>query len=119
MLSGSKNTGPTGKGRMAKDIVNTATKRTSSGLGTNIPRRKTNTNSQMKSGFMGSGTPGDRIPIRGPRLNNLGPEAFEDEGSSNQMQCKSCRRTFNEKPYSIHIKICKKIFVNKRKEYNA
>jgi hypothetical protein len=45
-------------------------------------------------------------------------EEFKDEDSSMQ-QCKSCGRSFNYEPYTRHIKICKRVFVNKRKEFDS
>jgi len=33
--------------------------------------------------------------------------------------CNSCGRSFNEKALSRHAKVCKKVFVEKRKEFNS
>jgi hypothetical protein len=42
-----------------------------------------------------------------------------DAGPQNLQQCHSCGRSFNEVALQKHSKICKKVFVNKRKEFNA
>lgn len=34
-------------------------------------------------------------------------------------QCPSCGRSFNENAYHRHVKVCKKVFVQKRKVFNA
>ena len=47
------------------------------------------------------------------------PPMYAPQQDSNMMQCPTCGRTFNEVAFSKHIKICKKVFVNKRKEFNA
>ena len=36
-----------------------------------------------------------------------------------QQQCRGCGRTFNLKAYARHAKICKKVFQDKRKEFNS
>lgn len=38
---------------------------------------------------------------------------------ANWQQCASCGRTFNEIAYNKHVKICKKVFVNKRKPFDS
>jgi hypothetical protein len=34
-------------------------------------------------------------------------------------ECPTCGRKFNEKAYEKHIKVCKDVFVKKRKEFNS
>ena len=41
------------------------------------------------------------------------------DGPQNLQQCPSCGRSFNERAFLKHIKICQKVFVQKRKEFNA
>jgi hypothetical protein len=34
-------------------------------------------------------------------------------------ECASCGRTFNENAYEKHVKICKDVFIKKRKVFNS
>lgn len=41
-----------------------------------------------------------------------------DEGDERQ-ECDHCGRRFNEEAYQKHIMICEKVFIKRRKEFNA
>jgi rubrerythrin len=45
------------------------------------------------------------------------PEQAQYEGP--QQQCPHCERFFNPTPFAKHVKICVKVFVQKRKEFNS
>lgn len=98
-------------GFTAKEIVNSVTK-------TGNPRSKPAP--QPKRGFMGV-NPGDNLPVRGLKNRNLDRmlEGAEQSNNEAQHQCPSCGRTFNALPYSRHVKICKKVFVQKRREFDV
>mgnify|MGYP001306360823 CR=1 FL=1 len=42
------------------------------------------------------------------------PSEFAD-GPNEQIECPDCGRKFNPGPYERHVKICKKVFLDKRK----
>ena len=45
------------------------------------------------------------------------PEAPPEyaDGPNEQIECPDCGRKFNPGPYERHVKICKKVFLDKRK----
>ena len=47
------------------------------------------------------------------------PPMYDPQQNTNLFECPTCGRSFNEVAFSKHVKICKKVFVNKRKEFNA
>ena len=59
------------------------------------------------------------MPKKNYDFNNLGEEAFEQPRNSDLRECPTCGRSFNDEAYPKHVKICKKVFVNKRKEFNS
>jgi len=48
----------------------------------------------------------------------LPPGAFADPADAPQNECPDCGRKFNDKAFTRHIKICKKVFVEKRKAFD-
>lgn len=71
--------------------------------------------------------PARQVPsFRGPALppvpkksyNFNVPGAYEEHHEP-QYQCGSCGRSFNQEALAKHSKICKKVFVAKRKEFNS
>lgn len=60
---------------------------------------------------------GDDLPISGGKGYNMMMDL--GDSSEHMRACPSCGRTFNPKPFEKHVKICKKVFVNKRKEFNT
>ena len=48
-------------------------------------------------------------------------EAVQDDGptSSDTIACPDCGRSFVQESYQKHVKICKKVFVNKRKQFDS
>ncbi len=53
-----------------------------------------------------------------PSLAGAVPDAFDDGGGP-QMECPDCGRKFNPIPYEKHIKICAKVFLQKRKVFDT
>lgn len=49
---------------------------------------------------------------------SLPPSAFADPSEAPQNECPDCGRKFNDKAYPRHVKICKKVFVEKRKAFD-
>lgn len=49
--------------------------------------------------------------------NNGQPEEYGEVGRL--IPCNDCGRTFNQQAMMKHAKICKKVFVEKRKAFNA
>jgi hypothetical protein len=49
------------------------------------------------------------------------PSPFDSEGisSGDQLECPDCGRKFNPIPYEKHIKICAKVFLQKRKAFDS
>ena len=47
------------------------------------------------------------------------PEITTPETELNLLPCKDCGRSFVKEALQRHQKICKKIFINKRKEFNS
>ena len=47
------------------------------------------------------------------------PEITTPEAELNLFPCKDCGRSFVKEALQRHQKICKKIFINKRKEFNS
>ena len=45
------------------------------------------------------------------------PAPFQ-EGPINLNECDSCGRKFNETAFDRHVKVCKKVFVDKRKKFD-
>ena len=54
-------------------------------------------------------------------INLFSPPSDNDDAEEDNQgeECETCGRKFNIESYSRHIKICKKVFVNKRKAFNA
>ena len=44
--------------------------------------------------------------------------AFMQAQPTNLEECPSCGRKFNENAYEKHVKICKDVFIKKRKAYD-
>lgn len=42
-----------------------------------------------------------------------------DNGPDNRIECSSCGRKFKEEALEKHAKICKKVFVQKRKKFDS
>lgn len=62
------------------------------------------------------------IPVAAAKgFGSIPPELLQaDPASSGPMcQCQTCGRTFNEKAYETHSKICAKVFVAKRKTFDS
>lgn len=53
-----------------------------------------------------------------PNLAGAIPDAFDDGGGP-QMECPDCGRKFNPIPYEKHVKICAKVFLQKRKVFDT
>jgi rubrerythrin len=49
--------------------------------------------------------------------NNANDQALEE--GQEQMECPSCSRKFNAGPYQKHVKICAKVFIQKRKAFDS
>lgn len=47
------------------------------------------------------------------------PSPYPEESVGEQMECPTCGRKFNPAPYEKHIKICAKVFVQKRKAFDS
>ena len=43
------------------------------------------------------------------------PDEYEEDDNGEKQECPDCGRQFKEKAYAKHIKICKKVFMKKRK----
>lgn len=51
---------------------------------------------------------------------NAYPEEYEaNNGLDNRIECPTCGRKFNEEAIGKHQKICKKVFVEKRKKFDT
>lgn len=75
----------------------------------------------------------DQAPIRPMDGRGLGPKnpafarssppeqpaMFSGGGPSNLQQCHQCGRSFNDEAYQKHVRICKKVFGEKRKQFNS
>lgn len=46
-------------------------------------------------------------------------EGEEEDGGGPTMQCPTCSRRFNPAPFEKHVKICEKVFVEKRKAFDS
>lgn len=60
--------------------------------------------------------------IQSPRISKAYNPRDEMQGFSDYaelMKCSSCGRTFNEFSYPKHVKICKKVFCQKRKQFDS
>lgn len=49
----------------------------------------------------------------------LGGSGDEDIGMGEQLECPDCGRKFNRIPYEKHVKVCAKIFIQKRKVFDS
>lgn len=61
--------------------------------------------------------PGDYPPKFTPSAASAPSEYPDDNGE--QRECPDCGRKFNPIPYEKHVKICKKVFLQKRKVYDS
>ena len=50
---------------------------------------------------------------------NLGADAFVKANEMDLTPCPSCQRNFNPEAYDKHVRICNKVFQQKRKEFNS
>merc|ERR1719436_2357424 len=47
------------------------------------------------------------------------PEGVDEQGGGPQFACPDCGREFNRSALDRHMKICKKVFVQKRKKFDS
>jgi len=63
--------------------------------------------------------PADNIPIRQSIRDSMqGVSEYQDEHQILR-ECRSCGRSFNDQALAKHQKICKKVFIQKRKEFDS
>lgn len=67
------------------------------------------------------GADGERFtePVREHRQPSPTPFEVVDISSGEQLECPDCGRKFNPIPYEKHIKICAKVFLQKRKAFDS
>lgn len=83
--------------------------------------RNTSAGSQSRSSASNAGAFfDDLIRSNAPAGLGLGmSEGEADDAPQQQQQCEQCGRLFNPGPYARHVKICAKVFSEKRKVFDA
>lgn len=77
-----------------------------------------NGNSNTNNNGNNGGSYGNDAQIKG--ASSQYPQDYgEDFTPAMMMQCPDCGRKFNEVAYERHVKICKKVFIDKRKEFDS
>jgi hypothetical protein len=49
----------------------------------------------------------------------FGADAFVKQSEMDLNRCPDCDRKFNDEAYEKHVRICNKVFQQKRKEFNS
>ena len=71
---------------------------------------------QESARFGGQEEEEEKLPSGAYDLDNVEVEIAGPIGP--MLECPTCSRKFNQKAYEKHVKICKKVFVQKRKAFD-